>query len=90
MNSIKTTLTLDQPVRYEIQVSGHVREDWSEWYGVTTTLRGDREAGPPASVITGTLDQAALHGLLRRLYSLGFPLLSVSCLEITAGGRKEE
>jgi hypothetical protein len=34
----------------------------------------------PITTLTGTLDQAALHGLLRRLYSLGLPLVSVVCL----------
>ena len=32
---------------------------------------------PPVTVLTGNLDQAALQGLLRRLYSLGLPLISV-------------
>ncbi len=30
------------------------------------------------TVITGVFDQAALHGLLRRIYALGFPLVSVN------------
>ena len=33
------------------------------------------------TTLTGTVDQAALHGVLRRLYSLGLPLISVICLE---------
>jgi len=36
---------------------------------------------PPVTTLTGKLDQAALHGLLRRLYSLGLPLISVNCIE---------
>jgi hypothetical protein len=32
------------------------------------------------AALTGTVDQAALHGLLRQLYSLGVPLISVNCL----------
>jgi hypothetical protein len=36
--------------------------------------------GPPATTLTGALDQAALQGLLRRLYSLGLPLISVNCV----------
>jgi hypothetical protein len=34
--------------------------------------------GPPVTTLTGALDQAALQGLLRRLYSLGLPLISVN------------
>jgi hypothetical protein len=33
--------------------------------------------GPPVSTLAGTFDQAGLHGVLRRLYSLGLPLVSV-------------
>jgi hypothetical protein len=36
---------------------------------------------PPVTTLTGIFDQAALHGLLRRLYSLGLPLISVICVE---------
>ena len=35
----------------------------------------------PVTTLTGIVDQAALHGLLRRLYSLGLPLISVICVE---------
>ncbi len=38
--------------------------------------------GPPATTLTGVVaDQAALHGLLRWLYSLGLPLISVNCVK---------
>jgi hypothetical protein len=37
--------------------------------------------GPPVTTLTGTVDQAALHSVLRRLYSLGLPLISVVCVE---------
>ena len=35
----------------------------------------------PVTILTGTVDQAALQGLLRKLYSLGLPLISVNCIE---------
>jgi hypothetical protein len=38
-------------------------------------------AGPPVTALTGILDQAALQGLLGRLYALGLPLISVHCVE---------
>jgi hypothetical protein len=37
--------------------------------------------GSPFSTLIGVVDQAALQGLLRRLYSLGIPLISVTCLD---------
>jgi len=44
-----------------------------------TFRRGDD--GLPIIILTGSLDQAGLQGLLRRLYALGFPLISIICLE---------
>jgi len=38
-------------------------------------------AGPLVAILTGNVDQAALQGLLRRLYSLGMPLISVILVE---------
>ncbi|MDX1418200.1 MAG: hypothetical protein R3293_28630 [Candidatus Promineifilaceae bacterium] len=70
-------LTLDRPEPYQIRVPGYLDEDWSDWIGCMTMVM---EIGPDASpetVLTGTLDQAALQGLLRRLYALGLPLISV-------------
>jgi hypothetical protein len=74
-------LSLDRPAGYQIRVAGHLDESWSDWAGgmtITVEREGD---GPPATILTGTLDQAALQGLLRRLYSLGLPLVSVICLD---------
>jgi hypothetical protein len=47
---------------------------------MTITVESEVDA-PPVTTITGTVDQAALHGLLRRLYSLGLPLISVSWVQ---------
>lgn len=41
----------------------------------------DPKDGPFVSTITGVFDQAALQGLLRRLYSLGFPLICVNSID---------
>jgi len=37
--------------------------------------------GLTTTTLTGTVDQAALIGLLRQLYYLGFPLISVNCIQ---------
>ncbi|MEJ2736259.1 MAG: hypothetical protein P8189_22285 [Anaerolineae bacterium] len=47
---------------------------------MTVTIESESE-GPPVTTLTGTVDQAALHSLLRRLYSLGLPLISVTFVE---------
>ena len=81
MKKSKQKLTLDRPVTYQIKVPGHLDESWSEWaWGMTITVKSEAE-GQPVTTLTGTFDQAALHGLLRRLYSLGLPLISVIFVE---------
>jgi len=77
---VKQKLTLDRPATYQIKVPGHLDESWSEWVaGMTVTIECE-EDGSPITILTGSFDQAALQGLLRRLYSLGLPLVSVICV----------
>jgi hypothetical protein len=70
-------LTLDRPTAYQIKVPGELDEGWSVWFGGTTVAVESDDDGLPVTTLTGTFDQAALHGLLRRLYALGVPLISV-------------
>jgi hypothetical protein len=73
--------TLDRPTTYQIRVPGELDETWSDWVsGMTMTVECEGD-GPPVTSLTGTIDQAALQGLLRRLYALGLPLISVNCVE---------
>ncbi len=76
---MKPKLTLDQPAIYQIKVSGCLSANWSDWIEkMTVTIEYDGNDSP-VTVLTGAFDQAALLGLLRRLYYLGFPLISVNC-----------
>ena len=73
----KRKLTLDQVVPYEIKVPGQLDASWIDQAGQTTIKVLCHGNEPPVTTLTGTFDQAALHGLLRRLYALGLPLISV-------------
>jgi hypothetical protein len=78
---VRQKITLDRPATYQIKVPGELDETWSDWIGgMTITVEREGE-GPPVTTLTGTVDQAALHSVLRRLYSLGLPLISVICVE---------
>ena len=77
----KQKLTLDRPATYQIKVPVELDERWSDWIGEMAITVEIDDDGRPVTTLTGTLDQAALHGLLRRLYSLGIPLISVSCTD---------
>ncbi|MGB3715825.1 MAG: hypothetical protein WA996_15470 [Candidatus Promineifilaceae bacterium] len=81
MKEVKQKLTLDRPATYQIKVPGHLDESWADWDRRMTVTVGSEDESPPVTTLTGTVDQAALQGLLRRLYSLGLPLISVICVE---------
>lgn len=63
-----------QPMVYQIRVKGHLGSHWADWFGgLTVTLEENGE-----TLLTGPVaDQAALHGLLRKVRDLGMPLVSV-------------
>ena len=67
-----------QPMVYQIRLQGQLGRRWTEWFGnVTITLEDNGET----LLICPVTDQAALHGLLRKVRDLGMPLLSVIRLE---------
>ena len=80
IKNAKQKLTLDRPATYQIKVPGHLDESWSDWVGKMTITVESEGDGPPVTTLTGNVDQAALQSLLRRLYSLGLPLISVNCV----------
>jgi hypothetical protein len=81
MDTAQRKLSLHRPATYEIRVPGHLDASWSAWTGEMKVALESEDDGAPVTVLTGVLDQAALHSLLRRLYSLGLPLISVYCAD---------
>jgi hypothetical protein len=69
---------LDRPAAYEIRVPGELDDSWADWFGTVTLTVENQGESPPVTTLTGTIDQAALHSLLRRLYAMGLPLISVT------------
>lgn len=66
-----------RPMAYQIRIAGQLDSRWADWFeDLTITLDGGD------SLITGpVVDQAALHGLLKRVRDLGMPLISVTPVE---------
>ena len=64
-----------QPAVYQIRIRGHLGRQWTDWFeGLTIILEDSGDM-----LLTGPLvDQAALHGLLRKARDLGLPLLAVN------------
>jgi len=65
----------DKPGVYEIRIKGHLDGRWAGWFGgLTVTLEDNGD-----TLLTGpVVDQAALHGLLKKVRDLGLPLISVN------------
>ena len=60
---------------YEIRVQGHLRSDWSDWFGGLTVHNLEDGQGTLSGVLP---DQAALIGVLNRIHALNLTLLSLS------------
>jgi hypothetical protein len=73
---------------YQIVLQGHLSSQWSSWFnGFTITL--DQHG---RTILVGpVVDQAALHGVLKKIRDLGIPLISVNLLnrDEDAGKRDE-
>src|ERR671915_55076 len=78
-NESKPIIEPSQPLVYEIRIKGHLDQQWTEWFeGLTITLEDNGD-----TLLTGpVVDQAALHGLLRKVRDLGMPLVSVDSLKL--------
>ena len=75
----------DQPTIYEIRLKGQLDQQWTDWFGglaITRQRNGDTLLSGPV------VDQAALHGLLRKVRDLGMPLLSIQQVEHHQGEMK--
>ena len=76
----------DEPATYEIRLKGHLPDRWAGWFGEVSI--GQDEDGTTRLTCL-VIDQSALYGLLKKVRSLGLPLLSVNRIELTqtAGGK---
>ncbi len=74
-NEINSESDPGQPLVYQIRIKGHLGREWTNWFGGLTIRLTDNGE----TLLTGpVVDQAALHGLLRKVRDLGVPLLSVN------------
>jgi hypothetical protein len=70
------------PMIYQIRIKGHLDQQWTDWFeGLAITLEEDGD-----TLLTGSVvDQAALHGLLKKVRDLGMPLISVEPVKLEQG-----
>ncbi len=75
---------------YEVRVQGQIGERWAHWFDEMSVVS---TGGPDSAVTTlrgNVVDQAALLGLLQRLYTLGLPLLLVRRLSSSESGEDSQ
>jgi hypothetical protein len=66
----------DERVVYRIRVQGKLDERWSEWFSsLTITVESE---SPPVTTLVGGIDQAALRGVLNKIWDLNLALISVT------------
>ena len=77
-NEIHAEIDPGQPMVYQIRIKGHLGREWTDWFeGLTITLEDNGE-----TLLTGpVVDQAALHGLLRKVRDVAMPLISVMSMK---------
>lgn len=76
---MKTQRTMNAPQEYEIRVAGHLSANWAARFE-EMSMRHEPEG---ETVLTGKLDQAALHGVFVKIRDLGLYLISVNCVGAT-------
>ena len=64
-----------QPMTYHILLDGHLAYEWGDWFGGVTVTHSEDGT---TLLICQVIDQAALHGLLRKIRDLNLSLLSVN------------
>jgi hypothetical protein len=80
MSEERERIPLEQPARYEIQVQGRIAQGWIDYFD-ELQIAVEGEDGWAITTLTGCLqDQAALQGLLQKLYNVGLVLLKVNRL----------
>jgi hypothetical protein len=74
MKNSDSTKNPGKSLIYQIRIKGHLDSQWTDWFeGMTITLEDNGE-----TLLSGpVIDQAALHGLLKKVRDLGMPLISV-------------
>ena len=66
---------------YQIKVEGTLDERWSDWFSGLTIVAGGEDKDPPVTTLTGWMDQAALRGVLNKVWDLNLTLVSVVPIE---------
>lgn len=84
----RSIFTLTKSIPYQIKIAGLLSENWPDRSDKIDIQIDTDPTGLATTTLTGSIDQAGLIGLLRQLYSMGFPLISVNCFSIGEHDKK--
>ncbi len=87
LNELNLTTDSSRARVYQIRLKGHLGSQWANWFqGLTISLEADGD-----TLLTGPVaDQAALHGLLKKVRDLGVTLVSVNPVNMPEQGKTEK
>jgi len=74
---MKNQRIMNAPESFEIRVAGHLSANWATRFE-GLSIRHEPEG---KTVLSGMLDQAALHGVFMKIRDLGLNLISVNRVE---------
>lgn len=73
--------TMRDQTGYQIQIEGRIGERWAHWFEGATVRFEQAHDGTPVTTLNGAFDQAALRGLLAKIWDLNLTVLSVNRVE---------
>jgi hypothetical protein len=72
----------EKHTHYQIRVEGRLQEDWTDWLnGNTVRIVEDQDADGETVILIKVLDQAALRGIVTKLWDLNLTVISMNILE---------
>ena len=82
MEKYRPSASMFEPATYRISILGTLDKKWSDYCGGMTIEHDLALNQYPMTTLTGQLiDQSALIGVLNSLYDMGYPIISVECVE---------
>ncbi len=77
-NVFDSATDFDKSLAYQIRLKGQLGSAWAEWFGGLSIAL---DANGDTLLISPPIDQAALHGLLKKVRDLGLRLISVNPID---------
>jgi hypothetical protein len=82
MEVSRPNISLFETALYRISILGNLDENWSDYCGGMTIKHEYDPKRNPMTILMGRLaDQSALIGVLNSLHDIGYPIVSVECVE---------